>query len=121
MSPVKRIRSGHNIQFYEDSEDLLLESLSRKGRRYFRWKGKLLVVLTFLLFIVCLEWSLHGSFKSETKLKKSQPVFPLVRGRCGQRFALPNGAPAKCDPSVATCCSSRVSSNLASTTADRHE
>lgn len=34
----------------------------------------------------------------QTKLKKSQPVFPLVRGRCGQRFALPNGAPAKCDP-----------------------
>ena len=30
-------------------------------------------------------------------MKKSQPAFPLVRGRCGPRFALPSGAPAKCD------------------------
>ena len=44
-------------------------------------------------------WSVTSHGQSvQAKLKKSQPAFPLVRGRCGPRFALPSGAPAKCDP-----------------------
>ena len=35
------------------------------GRRYARWKGKLLFVITFLIFIICLEWSLHGQMHFE--------------------------------------------------------
>jgi len=110
MRPVKRVRgSGREIiEFMGDSVD----EFSKKGRRYARWhSNKFLYLILFIVLIVWLEWAIHSQvFPSETvqaKLKKSQPAFPLVRGRCGPRFALPSGAPAKCDPGVATCCSSR--------------
>ena len=39
--------------------------------------------------------------------QQQQQMFPQVRGRCGPRFALPSGAPTRCEAGVATCCSAR--------------
>ena len=104
------------------------------GRRYARWQlwqDKILYLLFLGLFLLWLEWTVHGGQTWPAQSGRTQPAqqatlnisrhlglsllgetvdllqtFPLVRGRCGPRFLLPSGAPAVC-PSAATCCSAR--------------
>jgi len=102
---VVRRTSKEIVQFVGQNMD----HFSKLGRRYARWQvwqDKLVYIIVFIVFMVWLEWTIHSEvFPPEVK-KKIQ-TFPVVRGRCGPRFILPSGAPAKCEPSTSTCCSAR--------------
>merc|ERR1712198_205273 len=96
--------------YYHGVRKLLKHGTIEKRRRYARWhlwKDKVILIVIFFALIILLEWIFHSHVLPEGKSRKSQGMYPMVRGRCGPRFVLPSGAPAKCDPSIATCCSTR--------------